>query len=657
MKTLNETQMSTYVRLLLLALLILVVLNACKQEETMDKPAVARSFEYKTSSNIRVDLQANPSLAGASFELYSDDPNSSGKLFAKGVLDASGSFSAQYKLGTSNSSVYFRSTFIGLYGDFHIPIENGKASYTFFQPVGATSASNKKANLTPVLSDSQGNLYKLLASHTNLGVPTNLEVPNQIDASLLSDINAALPEQSQVPLANPGYLANGNDVDLHLKELSDVWITFVHEGAGYKNVLAYYTYPSNQPPQNVADIDTTFILFPNTSFSGSGGGLKSGDKIHLGQFAAGTSIGWVLIQDAFDPNTSSVQVNKQKFYSNHVFNPEPTALQRQHTVQLYHAQRNLVLIGFEDIQRHLASCDQDFNDAIFYLSSNPVTAVESSNLPTLVSSNHDADQDGVHDQSDEYPSDPTKAFNQYYPDAQNFSSLAFEDLWPAQGDYDFNDLVVDQQYKLVTSGNQLITEIELKLFVRHIGASYSNGFGIELPIPAAQISQVIGYHLTQSLVTLNSRGLEANQSKAVLIAFEDAFAVQGDTIHMQITLSSPYSLSMFNQLGVNPFIFVDGNRGREVHLINHAPTDLANPTYFQADQDHSEASQGVYYRSAAGYPWALEINHHYKAPKEKTNISEGYKFFNPWVHSGGTQHADWFAIISSEYRDFSKLQP
>lgn len=650
--------MNTAFRIVLLALLALVLLNACTRKTENTPPPRTNVFGYRTSKNTHINLQANQALAGASFELYTDDPAAHGKLFAKGVLDANGTFNANYSLSAEATSIYLRTTYIGLSGGIHLPISNGRVTHRFFKadPNGS-STSGKKSALSMVLTDNQGNTYKHLSNYNSLGVPGNLTVPDQVDASLLNDINAALPENYQVPLAHPEYLASGNDVDLHLKEPSDVWITFVHEGAGYKNVLGFYTYPTQNPPQTAADIDTTYILFPNASFAGSGGGLKSGDKIHLGQFTAGTSLGWVLIQDAYDPYSSGVLVNNQKFYSNPDFNPEHTALLRQHNVQLYHAQRDLVLIGFEDIQRHLAACDQDFNDALFYLTYNPITAVESSNLPTITSTNNDMDQDGVNDQSDEYPTDPTRAFDQYYPNAQDFSSLAFEDLWPAWGDYDFNDLVIDQQYKLVTSGNQFIQEIELTLVVSHIGASYSNGFGVELPIPPGQISSVSGYQLSKSIVTLNSIGLEANQNKAVVIAFDDAFAVAGDTLVLQVQLSSPYSLAMFNQTGVNPFIFVDGERGREIHLVNHKPTSLANTAYFQVHDDRSDASKDTYYRSATGYPWALEINHHYKAPIEKINIGEGYKYFNNWVQSGGTQHTDWFSKVTSEYRDFSKLQP
>ena len=595
-------------------------------------------------------------MAGASFELYTADPEEGGGLFGKGILDRSGHFEGDYMLAVSQLVVYLRSTYIGLPGDVQIPVQ-GQLAQLDFNNVSVKKSGNIKAkSLNTVFADQSGNVYKYMGTHNALGVPAYLTVADQIDGSLLADVNNSLPEQSRVPLAHPEYLAVGNDVDIHLSQLCDVWVTFVHEGAGYKNGLGFYTYPTANPPLSPAGIDTTHIIFPNMSFSGSGGGLFSGDKVHLGTFPAGTSIGWVLLQDAYDPVYENLNPNKGKFYSNTLFNPEATVALRQHNVQLYHSQRDLVLIGFEDINRERNECDNDFNDAVFYVTSNPVEAIAQLNLPSISSSSNDADQDGVGDNVDDYPNDPSRAFNQYYPDAVNFSSLAFEDLWPATGDYDFNDLVVDLQYKYVTSSSNYISEIEIKLFVQHIGASFHNGFGIEFPFSPGDVLQASGGHISRGLVSKDAKGLETGQSQAVLIAFDDAFDNLHDTLVLHIVLAQPYSMSLFNQTGPNPFIFVAGNRGREVHLMNRKPTDLALPAFFNTDADASDPASLKYYLSPGKYPWAIEINKNYKCPKEKVRISEAYKYFNDWVRSEGTNYSDWYSKVTSEYRDFSKLQ-
>jgi hypothetical protein len=62
---------------------------------------------------------------------------------------------------------------------------------------------------------------------------------------------------------------------IRVRELADVYVTFVSEGAGYRNTLFYYTYNEDDAPQSKNDIDKYTVVFPNTSLNGSGGGLST----------------------------------------------------------------------------------------------------------------------------------------------------------------------------------------------------------------------------------------------------------------------------------------------------------------------------------------------------------------------------------------------
>merc|ERR1711991_317750 len=53
----------------------------------------------------------------------------------------------------------------------------------------------------------------------------------------------------------------------------------------------------------------------------------------------------------------------------------------------------------------------------------------------------DVDGDGISNAEDDFPDDADRSFNNFFP-ASGYGTLAFEDLWPARGDYDFNVLVV-----------------------------------------------------------------------------------------------------------------------------------------------------------------------------------------------------------------------
>ena len=70
----------------------------------------------------------------------------------------------------------------------------------------------------------------------------------------------------------------------------------------------------------------------------------------------------------------------------------------------------------------------------------------------------------------------------YAPAQGQFGTLAFEDLWPSQGDYDLNDLVVDYNFAEMRNASNNVVRIEATFILRAMGAGLRNGFGIEIPI-------------------------------------------------------------------------------------------------------------------------------------------------------------------------------
>jgi hypothetical protein len=136
----------------------------------------------------------------------------------------------------------------------------------------------------------------------------------------------------------------------------------------------------------------------------------------------------------------------------------------------------------------------------------------------------DTDGDGVADDQDEYPNDPNRAFNVYYPSQNGFATIAFEDLWPAYGDFDFNDLVVDYRWKGVTNASNNAVDLELTYKVKAIGASFNNSFGVALDAASGVIASVNGQVLN-NFTNNGANGTESGQSNAVVIVFDKAFDV------------------------------------------------------------------------------------------------------------------------------------
>ena len=229
---------------------------------------------------------------------------------------------------------------------------------------------------------SQSQNYQFLGSYTSNGTPLYLESENDVITVATQDlISNALPESFPVPDYNPHYISAGYDTSIILGEAAEVFVTFVSEGAGYRNVLGYYTFDASNPATSAPEIDDITIIFPNVSALGSGGGLEMGNKVNIGNFDAGTGIGWVLIANGWQSN--SVTNGYWTLFSNPDFNPESDPVLRHHNVLLTDLENNRILLGFEDIRRDYSSCDNDFNDAVFYVTATPFSSIVTTNYATV----------------------------------------------------------------------------------------------------------------------------------------------------------------------------------------------------------------------------------------------------------------------------------
>lgn len=236
--------------------------------------------------------------------------------------------------------------------------------------------------------------YKFLGDYTSNGTPLYLESErDDVSVETQEMISNALPESFPVPDYNPHYISSGYDTDLNLSEQADIWVTFVGEGAGYRNVLGFYTYEVGNPPAVRPAAEDITIIFPNVSALGSGGGLIIGDKVKIGTFEEGTAIGWVLLANAW--RNGVVGNGYWQLFSNPIYNPEANEDLKHHNVLLKDPDNERIILGFEDIRRDYGSCDNDFNDAIFYVTANPYAAIVTTNFvdvseatPNVSSSNN-----------------------------------------------------------------------------------------------------------------------------------------------------------------------------------------------------------------------------------------------------------------------------
>lgn len=208
-----------------------------------------------------------------------------------------------------------------------------------------------------------GTTYSNLSAYDNTGKPTSGLLHDVISDSLLSFIDSLLPESQNLTVTHPELFSSSAIADIAITQTSDVYVTFVKQGGIWNNALAYYTYPTTQPPASAKDIKNIIYFFPNVGHLST---LTPGDKVKIGTFSAGTSIGFVLMQNAWDSTKASLNNDVTHFCTNDVLNPESDPAKRKHAVIINYTPENKVLVGFEDWNRMEAQCDNDFNDVLFY---------------------------------------------------------------------------------------------------------------------------------------------------------------------------------------------------------------------------------------------------------------------------------------------------
>jgi len=238
--------------------------------------------------------------------------------------------------------------------------------------------------------------YQYLGTYSSNGTPDYLENPgDEVSVETLEMISDAIPESYPVPDYNPQYITAGYDTNVELTQAADVFVTFISEGAGYRNVLGFYTYDLDNPPMSAPAEEDITIIFPNASALGSGGGLQVGDKVKIGSFSANTGIGWVLMANAWSASQQKVGWGHWTVFSDPDFNPESNPELRLHNVLLSDVDNERIILGFEDIRRDYGSCDNDFNDAVFYITATPFEAMRINNVADVASrSNVTSSYDG-----------------------------------------------------------------------------------------------------------------------------------------------------------------------------------------------------------------------------------------------------------------------
>ncbi|MCM2679527.1 LruC domain-containing protein [Echinimonas agarilytica] len=265
----------------------------------------------------------------------------------------------------------------------------------------------------------------------------------------------------------------------------------------------------------------------------------------------------------------------------------------------------------------------------------------------------------------------------YYPSPEGRATVAFEDNWPAAGDYDLNDLIVQLQTRVVSYADGTTARVELIGDVVAMGASYHNGLAIRLPgISPSQIdTDLIRFEINGELQTQPL--LETGTDEVIAIIAPDVrtylnidgtcdfYRTQSDCAgsgQLQFRVYLPFEdgsnapvtqVSSLPQAPFDPFIFATSNarlplfsespgRGLEIHLKNQVATDFANTALWSTEDDASDAAQQLFYQNVSGMPWAILIPYSWQHPFERIDVSSAYPQFVGYAQSSGTENVSWY---------------
>ncbi len=255
--------------------------------------------------------------------------------------------------------------------------------------------------------------------------------------------------------------------------------------------------------------------------------------------------------------------------------------------------------------------------------------------------------------------------------------LAFEDRWPEQGDYDMNDVVILQESSLLLTDDFKIKQIEFHGELKALGASYHNGFAIQLDniMPSNVNTDLVRFEIN-GVLQENSAVEEDTQYLVIKITDDlrshiqltqacDYYKTESNcgntsqmTFNVTIPFNNPIELEQFPEAPYNPFIFAQNStyhgdlffhpgRPLEIHLKNKMPTSKADSTMFGVADDKTQQSANYLYQTSNGLPWALAINpgsqEEWKHPSEMVDILQAYPDFQDFVESNGNKATSWFS--------------
>ena len=238
----------------------------------------------------------------------------------------------------------------------------------------------------------------------------------------------------------------------------------------------------------------------------------------------------------------------------------------------------------------------------------------------------------------------------YFPSANSFYLVGYEDLYPGIGDYDFNDLTVAYQVKHGLNSDNQVVSIQGTAYLLTRGAGYSHDWRLNIAL-ASEASGTL--NCTTSLDPMDPAIVQPCDAEnpttfsgsADILVFSDTSEIFRDPLGsifantlpdrpftngpkstFRMDFDAPLVTGAVGSAPFDPYLHVI-NTGKDIQLLQ------VNPEFTDAN----------------GYPFGMLMPIDWLPPIEFTDIGYTYPSFVEFVESKGTLSVDWYNTFLSQY--------
>lgn len=426
--------------------------------------------------------------------------------------------------------------------------------------------------------------------------------------------------------------------DMYVNEDAEVVVTFLGQNTCWTCSLGYYYYKAGEQPKDLNDAHV-IMLFPNTQdgtwrnwTAYKSAGINPLTAVQLMYypniaskskegattvFPAGYRIGFVLATNGWNHHVNGFSgYKKYRAATSSGLSLNDKGMKFNEPRTAVYRYSDWILTSFEDYMT-----DENFSDVVIALKSNPVDAI--TDIPVT---NPDDDKTSI---------DFLKGI------------YAFEDLWPNQGDYDMNDVIVRYNYgNTFNEKNQIYSESFTFKTFQNI-ATNNNGLGFRL-ITEENIKSATCSIRKEGEKDFTETTFAYEPQENIYLLTENVKDNMGAEYKVTVNYSKPISA----QSEAQAFIFKNEEDGLrwEVHIPQETPTSKINKTHFGQGDDAFKPDRGIYYVRKGNYPFAFFLSRATESDlsklldgnNERKAINLLYSGYDEWVTSNGEKNKDWY---------------